>query len=720
MAEVIEIKGQHYVLATSQLADESDRVLKCGDTFAVFNRWGDVYPIGAGEEGLFHKGTRFLSRLEVKLGSGQSLLLLSSRVQDDNSSFIIDLTNPDIVVDGQLEVERGTLHISRNKQLDDGACIERIKITNFSRSATEGHLSLKWSGDFADIFEVRGTKRLRRGTTTTSVESDREVVISYLGLDDVERQTKIAINPVPRVLEENRCELHFKLDVHEETEFLIEISCSIAGEKRPPMAFWDLVSSRRKKRQSEDKPRIITSNEQYNLWIQRSYQDLEMLSTNTPHGRYPYAGIPWFSTVFGRDGIITGLETLWFDNKIAEGVLRCLAALQADEVNLKREAEPGKMVHEVRTGEMAALGEIPFEKYYGGVDTTPLFVVLAEAYYEVTNNKELLHELWPNILRALEWMDEYGVKGDDGLIWYYRVNENGLKNQCWKDSDISMMYADGTIPDRPLAVSEVQAYAFRARKAAAKLALVMGDPELSKKLLKQAAVLKESIETYFWLEDLSTYALALDDEMKPLAVRSSNAGHLLFGGVPDAERAERVRDSLLSSEMDCGWGIRTLSSMQPGYNPMAYHNGSVWPHDNALIAAGFGEYGFTGEARYILESVFRVSTFMTDYRLPELWCGFPRLDTPAPVLYPVACSPQAWAAGTVFLLLQATLGLSIHGARRHISVVRPTLPDNIDYLDIWNLPVGSGQADLHFERHGEDVSVNIRRRTEGITLKLEK
>jgi glycogen debranching enzyme len=447
-----------------------------------------------------------------------------------------------------------------------------------------------------------------------------------------------------------------------------------------------------------------------NLWLDRSIADLSMLTSILPTGPFPYAGVPWYSTTFGRDGIITALECLWVDPSLACGVLKFLAATQATTVDPQNDAEPGKILHEARHSEMALTHEIPFGRYYGSVDSTPLFVILAAAYWRRTGDTMLVHDIWPNIEAALEWIDRWGDADGDGFVEYARRSDEGLVQQGWKDSHDSVFHADGRMADAPIALCEVQGYVYDAKLAAATLARVVGNPALALALETQARQLRERFQAAFWCEEIGTYAIALDGAKRQCKVASSNAGQTLWSGIASPEHANRIVDGLMADDFFSGWGIRTIRAGSARYNPMSYHNGSVWPHDNALIAIGMARYGRNEAAMQLLTSMFDASLHFSGHRLPELFCGFARRSGAGPTLYPVACSPQAWAAAAIFGMLQACLGLDIDAARCEISLRTPRLPSFIDWIRITRLGAPAPDADLLLQRYERNVGIEVVRK----------
>jgi len=719
-SNTLKLGEQYAIVSEAERSPTPLRVLKYGDSFAVFDPHGDVVPAEGSEHGFFHEGTRFLSRFELVL-AGRQPLLLSSAISEDNAVFSADLTNPDVVKEGRVIVARGLLHLFRSRILSNGAWLECLRVTNHASYPIEAPLSLRFDADFADIFEVRGIQRDARGHRLSSV-SRPDVVLRYRGLDGVERRTRIRSAHQADEATDEALVFWIALEPRACVEIDIGIACEVNDTAPVVRPFTETVTARRQQvADSEQRScSILGANHAFNRWLRRSAADLRMMITNTEHGPYPYAGIPWFSTPFGRDGIITALELLWAAPEVARGVLGFLADTQATERNDARDAQPGKILHEMREGEMAALGEIPFGRYYGSADATPLFVVLAHAYFERTGDRACIDRLWPHILAALEWMNGDGDPDRDGFIEYARSSESGLVQQGWKDSWDSVFHADGMLARPPIALCEIQGYAYAAWQGAARLASARGEKSLADEWAHRAATLQARFELSFWCDDIGTYALALDADKQPCRVRTSNPGHCLFTGIAAPDRARRVADTLMSEHSFSGWGIRTVGAGAARYNPMSYHNGSVWPHDNAIVAAGLARYGFTAHASRVFGAMFDLSQAVDLHRLPELICGFHRRAGDSPTLYPVACAPQAWAAGAVSLLVQACLGLRLDVAARQLSFTRPVLPEQIEWLRIINLAVGQSSVDLLLTRHTHDVGVTVLRRDGDISIVVEK
>jgi glycogen debranching enzyme len=701
--------GVSFYIAATGPETRVRRTLKHGDTFLVIDAHGDIGAAAGTSDGLFHRDTRFLSRLELRV-NGMQPLLLGSNMREDNAIFSADLTNPDMFAGERVVVlEKDTLHINRSLFVWRDTLFQRLSLHNHGARRVELLLSVTFSADFADVFEVRGMRRARRGTFSIRLNGPHEALLSYLGLDDFLRVTSIYFDPVPTRLSEREARYQVALTAHETMSFCVAVRCNPTAPQPAPFVRSLLYAHRELRQAAHGAAVVQTSNPEFDTVLRRSMADLAMLRTETPQGPYPYAGTPWYSTTFGRDGLITALQMLWIDPRIARGVLFRLATLRAKTTDASSDAEPGKILHEVRFGEMAALGEVPFGLYYGSVDSTPLFVLLAGLYFERTGDVKALTELWPAIEAALSWIDGPADRDRDGFIEYFRANENGLVNQGWKDSADAVFHADGRLATGPIALAEVQGYVFAAKRLIARCARRLGYPDRADFLEGESRRLAARFESAFWREDLHMYALALDGAKEPCCVRTSNAGQVLFTGIARPDHAATVATTLLAPDLFSGWGIRTVSRREIRYNPMSYHNGSVWPHDNALIAVGLAQIGAKAAVNRIFNALFDAATYMDLHRLPELFCGFQRARNRGPTRYPVACSPQAWASAAPFCLLQAALGLEIDPAAEQLRLRNPRLPKFLDEVILRNLQVGDSSVDIAVRRDGEAVSVSVLR-----------
>jgi glycogen debranching enzyme len=707
--------------ANSCLTDGRIRVLKHGDTFAVFDRYGNINPVAGGEEGVYHDGTRFVSCLMLDI-DGTCPFFLSSTVRDDNDQLTVALTNPDLRCPNTNHVPLGSLHIARRIFLWRGVCYQEVTVENHGRSKVATRLSIHCATDYADIFEIQGMARKARGEDLAPSVEGSALVLRYRGLDQVERRTRFEFSTSGRISTDGAI-FELSLEPRELARLQITARCELVRTAVPNMLKFeearaqalDEIGSRK-----ADACAIYGSNGQFNAWVNRALSDLHMMTTALPTGPYPYAGVPWFNTPFGRDGLITAFECLWFWPELARGVLSYLARQQATAVDPEQDAEPGKIVHEIRKGEMAALKEIPFGRYYGAADGTPLFVLLAGAYYGRTGDLSFIRDIWPNLHAAIRWIEQFGDRDGDGFVEYQRQSADGLLHQGWKDTDEAIFHDDGSEVVGPVALCEVQSYVYGAWQAAAKLADALGLHEQAVLPRKRAERLREDFNRAFWCEKISSFVLALDGRKRPCRVRASNTGQCLISGIATREHAHGVRQTLMAPRSFSGWGIRTVAEGEARYNPMAYHNGAIWPHDNALIAYGLGCYGFTKEALGIFQGMFEAAMYFDLHRMPELFCGFTREPGDGPVLYPVACSPQSWSAASVFLFLQAALGLEIDGVMSRVSLVRPALPPFLNDIEITNLRVGAATVDLHLTRHGEDVSAKVLRREGEIEILISQ
>jgi glycogen debranching enzyme len=679
----------------------SDRyALKENAQFLVADKLGDISASG---DGLFRDDTRVLSRLTLQIGS-RAPSLLRSGVSHDNVLFRAHLTNRQLPDLGDRMTPEGVIHIERTRLLWNGCLHEQITLTNYGASSTPAPTCFAFAADFADIFEVRGLPRAERGQMLKPEIGADFVRLHYLGLDGQQRSCAIAFSVRPDRLTADAAEFQLVLAPHQQLSLYLVIAPERSGV--PTRALFRAAAAKARIAMRAKRRRgavFESSGDPFRLWLGKARADLALLTDELPTGPYPCAGIPWFSTPFGRDGLITALQTLWCDPDLARGVLLFLAENQAHEYSAFQDSSPGKILHEVRNSEMALRGEVPFRRYYGGVDSTPLFVLLAGAYAQRTGDMAFMDRIEPAVQAALAWIDGDGDSNRDGLVDYQRARDSGLANQGWKDSVDSVFHADGSIPPGPIALVEVQGYVYAAWRAMAWLARHRRDYRTAVGHQRRANGLRRAVEQQFWIPDARYYAIAVDGDGRQCQVRASNAGQLLYSQLPSSRRAALVTEQLLSASFHDGWGIRTLARDQPRFNPMSYHNGSIWPHDTALCAAGIAQYGNRRAAASLLSEMFAAARYFGG-RLPELFCGFGRRPGEPPVGYPVACLPQAWSSGAVFMLLQACLGISIDAAERTIHIDRPELPPELERLPVRGLVVGDERVDLVFERTSGRVS----------------
>lgn len=675
-------------------ASFTTHVLKDGDSFVVANAYGDIE---GGSDGLFHDDTRLLSTYSLRI-AGLQPEALSANVTRDNVFFVAHLTNRPLPVLGAPDAVSGLVHIVRTRFLCEDRLYERIRCHNYGNHGVVAPLRLRLAADFRDMFEVRGSVRAARGTLLPVETRDHAIVFGYAGLDGRHRSSAVVFSREPSVRSANAVEFNLDLPPNTSDEIFVEVGLCVQDVPSRSRYRSAAARARMKMRARQRRGASVRSvGPLFTSWMERSRADLALLTSELPTGPYPYAGIPWFSTPFGRDAVVTSLQTLWLNPGMARGVLSFLAAHQAHDKSAFLDSAPGKIMHETRKGEMAAMRELPFGLYYGGVDTTPLFVMLAGAYARRTGDLQLIATLWPALLAATAWIERVCDANADGFLDYERGEASGLANQGWKDSEDSVFHADGRIPAGPIALVEVQGYVFAALRAMADLARRRGESEAARHWQDRSDRLRERVEQRFWMPERNFYGIAIDGDGALCRVRASNPGHLLFVGLPGPERAALTAAQLLGPAFSTGWGVRTLAEGEARYNPMSYHNGSVWPHDTALCAAGIARTGDRQGAVRLLRAVFETATHF-DMRLPELFCGFSRAQGNTPVSYPVACLPQAWAAGSGFMLLKSCLGVSIDGWRNEIHVSHPHLPPGIEQVALRGLNVGPCCVDLVFQR----------------------
>jgi glycogen debranching enzyme len=697
--------------------------VKEGETFLYTDLEGNLDHGGDYGLGLYSRDTRFLSHFRMTI-SGRDPVLLSSSAERGYMSHV-DLTNPDLYDGDRLAVAQQTLNIRRIRVVN-GRLFERIRVKNYNAHPVELDLELSFGADFADIFEVRGMADDSRPRPDPPRFADRRLTFSALGRDGTRRSTVIEFGSAPddASIDDGVVRATFRLRLGPYQTRLVGVTMdTFVGEEARPASDFD-VAVHELRRSYEDWERastqLVTDNEQFNELLDRSLRDLRALYTQTPDGGVLAAGIPWYVTIFGRDALIASHQLLSINPEPAGKALRLLAAHQGTEIDDWRDEEPGKILHEVRQGELARAGVVPHTPYFGSVDSTPLFLVLFAQYVRWTGDLELAESLLPNVDAALRWIDEFGDLDGDGFVEYRSRSARGIRNQGWKDSHDAIVHADGRLAEPPIALSEVQAYVYLAKSRIADVFLALGDEDRARRLVAEAESLRRRFNDAFWMEDERYFAAALDADKRQVRTVMSNPGHGLYCGIVDDDKAVLLAKRLLAPDMFSGWGIRTMSKSAAAYNPMSYHNGSVWPHDNALIAAGLKRYGFARSTNRVATALFDAAIEADYLRLPELFCGFTRRTPNRPVSYPVACSPQAWAAGAPFLMLQAMLGISARAHENLLTVNKPHLPTWLNTVEVRNLSVGSSRISLVFRREGEITSFSLLNRDGDVRVVMEE
>jgi glycogen debranching enzyme len=691
-------------LVLTSAGDVETLVSAHGTRYAVTNRNGDVVPPGARELGFFVDDTRHLSHYELRL-DGLSFVHLSSDSIDPACNRV-DLMLSGLGDEKFLDDPQHFLHVRRRQLVDDGFSDE-IRLVNYLQRPIAIEIAVHFAADFADVFEVRGAKRPRRGSLLAPVIEDASVELAYRALDGAVHTTRLTFSPTPHALAADCATFRMALEPGKSAcvEIRAEASATRPAARRRTR-FEERV--REKARAVEGFRQASTQfrcdNEMIQHFLEQAATDLHALSLDIGGNRVVAAGIPWFCCPFGRDTLLASYEALTLNPDLATSSLRALAALQGTKFDDFTEEEPGRILHELRFGEMAACKEIPHLPYYGSIDATPLFVIVAHATYKVTSDRALLVDLRAAITSALAWIDRRSACGTRPVT-YDRRSERGLDNQGWKDSRAGVSFPDGRRAEPPIALCEVQGYCADAYRRGARLLLALGEEDAARTYEERARTMSALIERSFWIPDENRYAFAIDGHHRALPTVVSNLGHLLWSRVADPTRARATADLLMAPESLSGFGIRTLAAGQPVYNPLSYHNGTVWPHDNAIIAKGFANYGFAAEACTVFEALVAAMGYFRDRRLPELFCGMSRSPKTL-VRYPVACSPQAWAAAAPFLLLQAVLGLHIDGPAQRVTIRNPSIPRSMTRLELDRLRVGSSRISLRIRRFGKRCHVD--------------
>lgn len=768
MPDLIELDGRSFVPADQLPIPQWPCVinerpqpvitLKDDDLFLITDTLGNISGQLEGSAqtslGLFCQDTRFLSRLELQIG-GHSPILLSSNA-DKGFALSVLCTNPYLE-----DVPAETVGIQREMVLN-GGLFEEITITNYATRPVRFEVSLSFDADFIDLFEVRGSQRERRGQLlrlaplvkdepgklaefdSEKLDGDRsyllddaqlvpridpvvepeELVMAYQGLDNSLVESRIQfLHCQPHYFKGYTAIWQLQLNSHETQQLgyrlLMLTNNRPASAVSAPMTLIQAKAAElmEEKTWCEQATKIRSDNKTFNQVIERAEQDIYLLRQTFGKHKVLSAGVPWFSTLFGRDSIISASQTLILDPSIARETLTLLAHYQGKVDDTWREEEPGKILHELRLGEMARCHEVPHTPYYGTVDATPLWLMLYAEYYAWTHDRETLDRLWNNALAAMEWID-FNLE-QTGYLTYNRRSRRGLVNQGWKDSGDCIVDRNGHLAQGAIALCEVQGYVYAAKVRLSEIARMKKRLDLADRWQEEAQDLKARFNRDFWLADQGYCALALDGEGKPVDSVTSNPGHCLYLGIFLPEHARSVSERLQAPDMFNGWGIRTLSSLSPAYNPMGYHIGSVWPHDNGLIAMGLRSLGLVDQALELAKGIIDMTLKQPYERPPELFCGYDRNGDSGPVQYPVACSPQAWATGTVFQLLQMMVNLVPDAANNYLRIIDPALPESIHHLSLHNLKVGQTFIDLEFERSGSTTACRVMKKRGNLRVVIE-
>lgn len=691
------------------------RVIKENDLFLLTDARGNIPMNHEYGLGLYTKDTRFLSKFDLKL-NGKNLVLLDSEA-DENYAATILLTNPHMEKNGNVILWRESIEIQRQRFIYKGILYETVKVKSFHPKPISFELSLHVNSDFADMFIVRDFTDAKAGKKEEPLLGSRHFTMLYEGSDQVKRATQIEWDvKESKMIDTGGIYFDFFLTHLEEKSITFRVAPIINGEVPNPVmpgkALHDLRESYKTWRKQT--AQVETDHKALKKLVDRGIDDLRVLLTDLGHGAFPVAGLPWFGVPFGRDSLIAAMQALPFNPSLAKGTLKTMAAYQGTQVNKWRDEQPGKIMHEIRFGELANTNQVPFNPYYGSIDSTPLFLILLSEYIKWTGDLGLFEQLRENVERALKWIDDYGDRDDDGLVEYHQDSSGGLANQGWKDSGDSIVHRNGDYAKSPIALVEVQGYVYQAKQGLAEIYEKFGDTSKAVQLREQAENLRKRFEDSFWMEDRHYYAIALDQDKRQAGTITSNPGHLLFSGMYRGDRLESVVRTLLSEKMFSGFGIRTMAEGEPGYNPISYHDGSIWPHDNSLIMLGLSKNRKQDEVKTVAQGLIAASHSFEYHRLPELFCGYSK----KPVKYPVACSPQAWAAGTPLTFIQSLLGLfpdSLAGEIR----LSPTLLDEMNILKVRNLSVGNGELDLTVGQEDGRIHMVIERNTTGLAVKAE-
>ena len=695
---------------------------KQGDVFLLCTPTGEILPHS--EQGIYFHDMRHLSGQTIRLSGETPVSLLATAA--DGAAPLFELTNPDLTGDhGELVVRKEALGIRVQKRLDV-PYRETYEVVNYLGHPVQLSLALEFAADFASMFAIRGAAPGTRGDLHPPQWRDGETTLLYQydGADNHLRTTSLHFDPKPERCDGGRVE--FDVAVSPGKPWRLELTIELldrdaqGAEHRPNGA--EGIGAGQLQWVHEGVSGIgmgvQTSSARFNEVLARSFQDLHMLSMRQHDDVFFAAGVPWYVALFGRDSLVTAIQMVAFEPDIAAETLRVLASRQATRVDDWRDEQPGKILHELRVGEMANLGEIPQTPYFGSVDSTPLFLILTGIHATWSGTLELFHELKENIDRALAWIDDYGDSDGDGYVDYQTRSTHGLRNQGWKDSGNGIVMEDRALAEPPIALPEVQGDVYLAWRMMADLCRRDGDEKMAADLAAKADDLYERFNRDFWLPEEGYYAFCKQADGRFSRSIASNSAHALWTGIIDEKRAGQVVERVMQPDMFSGWGIRTLSTEDASYNPIDYQVGSVWPHDNAIIVSGMQRYGYSEQASRVFSGMVTAATSFRHSRLPETFAGFARPFSDTPVRYPVACNPQAWAAGTIPYMLRMALGLQPDAFNRALHIDHPWLPDWLDWVTVHELKVGQDSVDLRYERsHGETL-VAVRHKSPGFRVSV--
>ncbi|MED1201822.1 amylo-alpha-1,6-glucosidase [Heyndrickxia acidicola] len=689
------------------------RVIKENDLFLLTDSSGNIpenHPYGLG---LYSKDTRFLSKLDVKI-NGEEPILLSSDASENYEANII-LTNPHMEKEGELVLWRESVEIRRKRFIHDYVLYETITVKNYYPKPVEFDVNVLVDVDFADMFIIRGFQYGEIGNRTGQKVDRQQLSFHYVGADDVDRSTYIQWDRKEKRVDENgEIVFHFQLENGQEESVTMTIRPETGSGSRKEVLPKEEAMSRLKASYAEWEEKtasVRTDHPELQKLVDRGLADIKVLLTDIGHGSFPTAGLPWFGVPFGRDSLIAALQMLAFNPEIAKGTLKTLADKQGTEVNEWRDEQPGKIMHEIRFGELANTNQVPFTPYYGSIDSTPLFLMLLTEYVKWTGDLGIVEELRGNIDAALNWIDQYGDRDEDMFIEYHQESSKGIANQGWKDSGDSVVHRNGDYAKTPIALAEVQGYVYQAKMGIADIFETLGKAEAAKRLREQAQELKVKFHEAFWMEEHGFYAIALDQDKKQVGTITSNPGHILLSGMLEKENEKAVVETLVSPKMFSGYGIRTMGEGEAAYNPMSYHDGSIWPHDNSMILLGMSKAGYTDAASVVMNGLLEAAKGFEYNRLPELFCGYSD-SLGKPIKYPVACSPQAWAAGTPLLMVQSLLGLYPDVLKKEITL-SPTLLDSMNVLEVNHISIGEGFLSVSVTRNEGGLDVQVTENTTG-------